>query len=278
MNKSDLSYLTLAAKDAEDSIVNRQQERFENCCKSWGNVRDQMTGKGKMMPQRCKQWWRCENCLGVEVQKYKDRILRALDSGKHVAMVHVDNEAAAESIIDELEKDDYLRTPQSNGSLIVKYTCESGDENEITAETLDTINWAEIVMNKDRSGKRASGGLGKVSKSKGSKGKVEIHHEIPVTSAPLSVAVRAEKLAQEDTNELDPHSDYELEEANRIRNSAYEQRLNEFGYKVSEWLETKSLVDLTSIGWFIDTKSANYDNYYAQKMENDRRLIAVLGG
>jgi hypothetical protein len=270
MNKSDLSYLTLAAKDAEQNKPKKEDHIAK--CGTFASRIDAQNGRQVFFQYECGYELDCPRCFDKRVRRVKDDIERAYSEGP-IAMLWAENDGVAEDLLSDLVKKNYRKFPIADGSVVTFYKCEEGDANQV--KDIDELNlsidWNEIAKTTPK--RRTSGALGIAKKSvDNDKYLGEVETQTVATNANQLAQKQAYKKATAETSNLHPTSIEELGYAITMRVKAYVGVLTSWGY---DSVCSSYTQKIKSINW---QDIRLYSGDYAQKMENDRRLIAVLGG
>lgn len=249
----------LAAKEEEAKYkAEKRQARIDGCGDWSGRGMNVLTGRFVSFQMRCGCWrdGECLSCLLERIDDTKTTILRALRD--NTVTVTVTNNRAA--IVEGLPRNKYLCLPiktEQAKTFNKAYAIfiVDGDGVKVTKEwvaRLSQEHWVELCNTPE--GKRMSGTLGRKAKKKKAKlepGQVAISYKAVVYHSDNGDRLNreAEKLALEETKELDPHDQESLESALATRIKALKKHLAKLGGLITDCPIRYNTVTLARLRW-----------------------------
>lgn len=231
-----------------DEKEDRRKFRLSRCGKQVYLVRDQNTGKATPKLYRC-DLPECEFCSKRRGNKAMTQIEKAVFEQQNIWTLETNNEQIHASIV-RLGKDKYKSFPLSGEDETRKVFYSSDNpipgSVPVTQEDIDLYDWTEIARKKP--GKRTSGALGKTTNPENT-GTVKIKvatSVIDCEDAKELYGIANE--ARQETITLDPHSQDELESANKARAELETSKARERGYTARIVYKTFR-VNLSCIDW-----------------------------
>jgi hypothetical protein len=193
------------------------------------------TGYYSARKARCHRHRSCNDCLEFRAAQNMGRILQITDHGGSVLLITVANQAIAEAIIRNLSKEDYLRLPQENGTIVMFIDSFRKDvvadfEYTVISKSKKVEKMAWKILANTPEHHKITGGLGKIRETvAGETIKGEVLQV--VTSATPSEKIEAFSEAVILTPEI-PTTAQEKLDAMNARTQAYYDTLREMKVEV----------------------------------------------
>ena len=234
------------------------KEQGYECGGTWMRVCSP-NGKYISVMYYCEDWRHCDICFGRRIKNYKGRIENATNL-LNVEVLKLESQKANEALL-ELNKEDYLKLPSVNGGALffdASKTSVRGSSVCGVEALPDGFDWEDLCYTQE--GKRPSGGLGRIGKTKKEKEEDPDFEQVQVEGIILEPDVdealvkEAEYEAIAKTSTLDPHTPEEIEEAILVRNAEFMKALNAKGIMKIKIKKQLWWVRLSSVNWFYSCK------------------------
>lgn len=246
--------------DVEEGLPEGPAEKPKYECMSvWYTETNPQTGQRMKYPWYCHDFRNCYVCHTKRRTDFQSQLINALQKGIEVAVIRLDD-PRAKTLKRKLPVEAYLRLPAEKdaGALFFDASYSDREEETLPANFAETeklpfdLSWFSLTNTPE--GSRPSGKLGMEEKEEEDKKGSDDFAKISVVaimtnSNDRSKTEEAWNEAVKETEDLDPQTADEVEDAITLRMSAYQDALNKRDIKVVDREFRQRWVRLSLLSW-----------------------------